>query len=147
MNKIIQMIQDAKDYSLLFVGLFYKWGGDDPSGFDCSGLVVEILKSVGILSRRGDWTAHDLYNHFEKYKVETPEAGCLAFWFDGRGKRVIHVEFCIDEYRTIGASGGGSSTFDLDSAIRHNAFIKIRPINYNRAGELVFINPFLSELK
>jgi len=29
---------------------FYLWGGDDPlAGFDCSGFVIEILKSVGIL--------------------------------------------------------------------------------------------------
>ena len=32
-----------------YIGKFYKWGGDDPSGFDCSGFVIEILKSVGIL--------------------------------------------------------------------------------------------------
>jgi hypothetical protein len=147
MNKIAQMIQDAKEYSFLFVGLFYKWGGDDPSGFDCSGLVIEILRSVGVLPRRGDWTAHAIYHRFSKYKVDTPEAGCLAFWWDGEGRRVIHVEFCIDEYRAVGASGGGSATFDLSSAMRHNAFIKVRPINRDRCGELVFINPFLGELK
>jgi len=81
MNKIVQMIQDAKAYSLLFVGNWYKWGGDDPSGFDCSGLVIEVLKSVGVLPRVGDWTADDLYRRFEEHKVKTPEAGCLAFWW------------------------------------------------------------------
>ena len=29
----------------------YKWGGDDPSGLDCSGMMVEVLKSVGALPR------------------------------------------------------------------------------------------------
>jgi len=143
MIKIVQMIQDAKDYSLLFIGLFYKWGGDDPSGFDCSGFVIEILKSVGVLPRKGDWTAEGLYGKFINYKVKTPEAGCLVFWWDKNGRKVIHVEFCIDENRTIGASGGGSYTLDLENAIKHNAFIKIRPINYGRLGKIEFINPFL----
>jgi len=42
-----------------FVGTFYTWGGDDPSSFDCSGLVVEALKSVGLISRHDDRTADD----------------------------------------------------------------------------------------
>ena len=40
-----------------YLGTPYIWGGDDFSGFDCSGFVIEILKSVGILPRDGDWTA------------------------------------------------------------------------------------------
>src|SRR5262245_24009514 len=39
----------------------YAWGGDDSiTGFDCSGLVIEGLRSVGLLARDGDWTAADL---------------------------------------------------------------------------------------
>ncbi len=147
MKKIYEMIQGAKEYAFLFVGLFYKWGGDDPSGFDCSGLVIEILKSAGILPRQGDWTAHGLYQLFIGLDVETPEAGCLAFWWNEDGTKIIHVEFCIDEYRTIGASGGGSKTTDLKKAIKHNAFIKVRPINSGRAGKVEFINPFLGAKK
>jgi len=146
MNKIMRMIQDAKEYSFHFIGKFYKWGGDDPSGFDCSGFVIEVLKSVGILPKKGDWTAHGLYSTFKEFTVKTPEAGCLALWWNSSGTKIIHVEFCIDEYRTIGASGGGSSTTNLEAAILQNAFIKIRPINYSRVGKVVFVNPFLSEI-
>jgi len=144
MNKIIKMVQDAKDYAFLFVGIFYKWGGDDPSGFDCSGITIEILKSVGMLPRKGDWTAHGLYSLFSDHKVASPEAGCLAVWWNSAGTKIIHVEFCIDEYRTIGASGGGSSTTTADEAIKQNAYIKVRPINYGRSGKVEFVNPFLS---
>ena len=44
-----------------FIGLPYIWGGDDTiKGFDCSGFVIELFKSVGILPRKGDWTAETL---------------------------------------------------------------------------------------
>ena len=60
----------------------YLWGGDDPmEGFDCSGLCVEILKSVGILPRNGDWNAHGLYRLFEDNVVDSPVKGCLVICF------------------------------------------------------------------
>ncbi|MFC1535727.1 NlpC/P60 family protein, partial [Candidatus Neomarinimicrobiota bacterium] len=45
----------ASSIAFHFVGLPYLWGGDDAvAGYDCSGLVIEILKSVGLLQRSGD---------------------------------------------------------------------------------------------
>lgn len=35
-----------------FIGKWYKWGGDDPSGFDCSGFVIEILIGYGDFSKQ-----------------------------------------------------------------------------------------------
>ena len=32
-----------------FIGIPYRWNGKTPQGFDCSGLVCEILQCVGIL--------------------------------------------------------------------------------------------------
>jgi cell wall-associated NlpC family hydrolase len=118
-----------------YVGKFYKWGGDDPSGFDCSGLCIEILKSAGLLPRKFDTTAHGLSNKFNE--VTKPVAGCLIFW---GSPRITHVEFCIDENHTIGASGGGSKTITEADAIRHNAYVKVRPI---REGYSKIVNPFI----
>ena len=36
--------------ALAYLGTPYVWGGDDPSGFDCSGFVIECLKSAGLLN-------------------------------------------------------------------------------------------------
>ena len=130
--------QLAKRYAFSFLGIPYSWGGDDPSeGFDCSGLIVEVLKGVGLLPLWIDLTADGLYRRFQDRKVESPYCGCLAFVF--KGNRAIHVEFCIDEYHTIGASGGGRFVKTRADAIKYNAFVKLRPI---RTG-MVFVDPFL----
>jgi peptidoglycan DL-endopeptidase CwlS len=116
----------AQDIALRYIGTFYKWGGDNPSGFDCSGFVIEILKSVGILPRQGDWSAGQLFGMFPG--VDVPTNGCLVFYKNNMGN-VIHVEYCITDDLAIGASGGGSKTLTVEDAMRDNAFIKIRPFN------------------
>jgi cell wall-associated NlpC family hydrolase len=71
-RKMVQRI------AMSYLGTFYIWGGDDPSGFDCSGLAIECLKSVGVLPREGDWTAQDLSAMFPR--VDPPQGGDLVFW-------------------------------------------------------------------
>lgn len=122
-------------------GLWYKWGGDDPSGFDCSGLIVEILKSVGIIKRQTDYTASGLWNKFQHHVILTPKAGALVFWKTAYGT-INHVEICIDGEHAIGASGGGSKTLTEADAIRQNAFIKIRPIVGRERIVAGYIYPF-----
>ena len=50
------------------------WGGDDPSGFDCSGFVIECLKAVGLLSEQEDYTADGLYRKLSEL-VAHPTGG------------------------------------------------------------------------
>jgi cell wall-associated NlpC family hydrolase len=130
----------AENVALSFLGKPYFWGGDDPiQGFDCSGYCIEILKSVGLLPRNGDWTAAMLFNLFEK--VNSPRRGCLVFWENGNG-RIIHVEYCLDHYLSIGASGGGSTTDSQQDAIRQNAYVKVRPF-HSRKGVAGFVDPWI----
>ena len=130
----------ACEIAFHYLGTFYKWGGDDPSGFDCSGLVIEILKSVGILPRKGDWTATKLYWYFSNKMTTEPSMGCLVFWHDGRNN-IIHVEFMMNSELSLGASGGGSKTKTIEDAIKQNAFIKIRPYK-TRDNLFGFVDPF-----
>ena len=118
----------------------YIWGGDDPSAFDCSGFIIEVLKSVGVLPREGDWTANTLAIGMGWKPVDSPKPGDLVFWKSTHGK-IVHVEMCIDYGLSIGASGGGSKTLTIADAIKHNAFVKIRPIN-SRRGIWGYLDPY-----
>lgn len=124
-----------------YLGRPYHWGGDDPmEGFDCSGFVIELLKSAGLLPEDGDWTAEGLYQYFKDREVTKPEEGCLVF-FCGLNTKAFHIEFCLNGEFSIGASAGGSDTQTPEDAIKQNAYIKVRPIHRGNAL-LKFVNPF-----
>lgn len=128
------------DAARSFRGDFYKWGGDDPSGFDCSGLVVECLATIRAIPKGSDFTAQGLFSAFSTlYQVDEPEAGCIAFY--GPIGSISHVVICLDPEYAIGANGGYSKTKTLDDAIKHNAFIKARRID-DRPGPVHYINLF-----
>ena len=136
----------ATNIAMHYLGKPYKWGGDDPSGFDCSGLMIEVLKSTGRLPRKGDWTAALLYKMLLPNQVDTPHEGCLVFWKTNglQGSKIIHVEYCITKTLSVGASGGGSSVKTDKDAWDRNAYIKVRPI-HSRAFIAGYINPFQGE--
>lgn len=62
--------------------------------------------------------------------------------------RAVHVEFVVDiddEGRAycIGASGGGSSTTDEESAWKQNAYVKVRPEDTTHHGLVrVWVDPY-----
>ena len=131
----------AVKYAWGFLGLPYRWGGDDPvRGFDCSGLVVEVLQGVGLLLHGTDMTANGFWMRYKNKAVAKGYEGCLVLWFNMTGL-ATHIEMMIDDDHTIGASGGGSATTSTDAAADQNAFIKIRPVGY-RGGGYKIVDPF-----
>lgn len=117
----------------------YLWGGDDPlAGVDCSGLVLEGLKSVGIVPRESDSTADQLLTVVFKDKPRQMrlQRGMLVFY--GTPAHHVEIVWAVIERETlervtltIGASGGGSKTVDRAEAVRANAYVKIRRITPN----------------
>jgi cell wall-associated NlpC family hydrolase len=118
-------------YSKSFVGLPYIWGGQHPSqGYDCSGLVQELLASVGF-DPPGDQTAKTLYftlSANQSCDASEPVAGSLLF-FGTHLETISHVAFAIDDSHMIEAGGGGRNTIDVKSAIARQAFVRVRPIS------------------
>lgn len=142
----VQQPDDLRDAAMFvyesYLNTPYKWGGDDPiEGVDCSGLVQEGTRAVGVTEREKDYTAHDLlhvkFRDLPRATIESElRRGMLVFWANPDG-RIRHVEIVWAVWAlqggrvlvlTIGASGGGSRTVDRIEAARANAYVKIRRI-------------------
>ena len=130
----------AVEYLQHWLLIPYSYGGSDFSGMDCSGVIIEVLKSVGILPHKFDDTAHGLYLKFKDKIVDRGYAGCLVFWF--REGKARHVMMMVDDFHVMGACGGGGDTKTVKDAIRNDAFVKLRPINY-RGDVYKICDPFL----
>lgn len=122
---------------LRFLGLPYRWGGDDPmKGFDCSGLVQELLAMLG-LDPKGDETAQVLYDYFKsRSHGSMREVGTLYF-YGSADNRITHIAMGVDSETVIEAGGGGSKTLTADDAAAQNAYIRLRP--WNARKDLVAI--------
>lgn len=122
----------ACEYAWHFVGRPYIWGGDDPMrGFDCSGLVQEILASVG-MDPKGDQSAQAMFEFYLSVSErEMRGPGALVF-YGLRPDKITHIAFMIDDQHIIEAGGGGSKTLTEKDAIEQNAFVRIRPWNHRK---------------
>lgn len=77
----------------------YRWGGEDPDGFDCSGLVHYAYQQAGARVPR---TARQQYEAVRPLYVEQLVPGDLVF-FTMPGKFLSHVGIYIGERRFVHA--------------------------------------------
>jgi len=133
-------------YAWHWLGIPYGWGGQTWNQADCSGLIHELLQAVGIEKRGFDCTAHNLYVNFKAnnqiIEINDRQAGDLIFWFNN-GK-ATHVGILIKRDFVINAGGGGSKIKTIEDAIKHNAFVRIDPIEYN-GDSYKICDPFKDE--
>lgn len=141
------------EYIQRWIGVPYRYGGDDFSGFDCSGIIHEVLQAFGLEHRGFDCTAHDLFMSLkDNIVVGMPRMGDLVFWLDLDGDYATHVEMIVEitanHIFTCGASGGGQKTGYQKpedearrDAIRDNAYIKRNEIDY-RGKNYKIASPF-----
>lgn len=73
-----------------YIGVPYVWGGSTPSGFDCSGLVQDVYRSVGINLPR---TSAQQATQGTAIAVSDAQPGDLLFW--DRDGQVYHVAIYI----------------------------------------------------
>lgn len=130
------------EYAMQFLGAPYKWGGDDPNGWDCSGLVIELLQAAGVLRHPFDANAQGLYRDLLLNKskvVQNPQYGAVVF-FGKSLNGISHVGFCLSSDLMIEAGGGDSTVVDAESAAKKNAFVKVRPISH-RIDKVAYVLP------
>jgi cell wall-associated NlpC family hydrolase len=120
------------NYCLKFVGIPYKWGGDDTiDGFDCSGGVQEILSAFGC-DPVGDQTADALYRHFTQPGKATQKQVIGALCFYGSKTKIKHVGIALDDYVMFEFGGGGPRVKTKEDASLYNAYGRVRPIDSRR---------------
>lgn len=134
------------DYAIKLLGLPYRWGGNSALvGFDCSGLVLELLTAAGVWPHGEDSSAQGIFNKFQDASDHNLiDFGALAFY--GRSQdSITHVGFCLDKFTTIEAGGGGQRTTSFEAAKDSGAVVRIRPINYRRDLVAILMPQYASQ--
>jgi cell wall-associated NlpC family hydrolase len=86
------------------LGTPYRFGGDTPKGFDCSGLVFYSFEKLGVKVPR---TAADQREAAERVKRDDLEPGDLVFFRGRKGRQIDHVGIYAGEGRFIHAPNAG----------------------------------------
>lgn len=94
--------QSIVKISKKYIGTPYKYGGNSPRGFDCSGFVGYVYKQKGYNLPR---TSAAQYAQLSP--VKSPRAGDLVFFRNGRG--IGHVGLYIGNGKMIHAPSKGES--------------------------------------
>jgi cell wall-associated NlpC family hydrolase len=104
--------QRAVSWALAERGTPYRWGGEGPGGFDCSGLVQAAFGAAGVRLPR---VAQDQYDAGPRLAPGTPlKPGDLVF-FGGSAVMVDHVGMVV-------------STGEMVDAPHTGAVVRIEPI-------------------
>ena len=104
----VQLKADRKNMNLvvqnamLYMHTPYLWGGRNPFGIDCSGLVQVCYKIIGVNLPRDAYQQAEL-GHSLSF-IEEAQPGDLAF-FDNEDGRIIHVGILLENNQIIHASG------------------------------------------
>lgn len=127
MEILIYMFSCLSDYAKLFIGTRYSWGGNTPEqGFDCSGYVIEVLRSQ--YSIPYDMTSKQIYKYLISLQADVIysnfEQDDILFY--GKNENSItHVSIAINSTQII--ESGGEGRVDTDKG-----FVRVRPINHRK---------------
>jgi len=108
------------------IGKPYRYAGDTPSGFDCSGLVSYSYGRAGISMPRATPSQR---KGTTLISVRSLRPGDLLF-FDQEGKKASHVGIYLGDSRFIHApsTGGRVRTDSLGADYRKKHFVKARRV-------------------
>ena len=91
-----------------YVGTRYVWGGDDPSGWDCSGMIQWLYGEVSGLTLPR--VSQDQWRYGTPLRPEQVEAGDLVFFLDTDGPGITHNGIALGDGRFIHARSASLGT-------------------------------------
>lgn len=95
-----RIVATAKQY----LGVPYKWGGTDPSGFDCSGFVYYVLRSLGFNVSR---TLTAMYTQGTPVAKSSLQPGDVVFFQNTYKAGLSHVGIYVGNGQFIHAPSSG----------------------------------------
>ena len=115
------------EYALAFRGVPYRFGGSDPAGFDCSGLVHYVFAQYGIAIPR---IVEEQWQVGHKVKSSNIKPGDLLF-FSTKGPGATHVAIALDSRHFVHApnSAGVVRVEALSSTYWGSRYVGARRIN------------------
>ena len=120
--------QKVVNYAKKFLGVKYVWGGNTPSGFDCSGFVKYVFTNFGVDLER---VACNQAKQGAKVSRDNLQAGDLVFFDTNGGHSYInHVGMYIGDGKFIHAASSRSvrkvTITELNRGFYSNAYITAR---------------------
>lgn len=97
--------QRIADTAKKYLGTRYVWGGASPSGFDCSGLVYYVLKTLGYTTYR---TPADQFKQGVYVSKDNLQPGDIVFFQNTGGVGITHVGIYVGEGKFIHAPNSRS---------------------------------------
>ena len=94
------IVETAKKY----LGTPYVWGGEDPSGFDCSGFVYYVYNSLGIKISR---TQDTMYSKGTPVSKENLQPGDIVFFQGTYKEGISHCGIYVGEGKFIHSPHSG----------------------------------------
>lgn len=128
-----QSLWIIRPLAISMLNIPYIYGGKSPiNGLDCSGVVCELLQSLGLIGRNVEMNSQMIFDNFKNKSAEGVIAlGSLAFYGESASK-ISHVAMFLDTHFIIEAGHGTSDTKEVSQAQIRDAKVRISPFNYRK---------------
>ena len=118
----------AAEIAVQQVGVPYRWGGDTPQGFDCSGLVHYSYAKVGITVPR---TTREQRRAMRRVDIAAAETGDLLFFKTWRKGWHVALYLGHGEFVHAPSTGKRVTVGSLDNPYYRDHLVDVRKITAN----------------